>query len=203
MVLLAPAETAFRVSVPPDDAQGRIAADLDLVRRAQSSDEEAMSFLCGSYYPRVYNFCLSHTRDVPTAEDLASDVMLKMVESIGRYRPSGVPFSAWVFRIARNKLIDQHRHGKRRRRVPLSESLVTPKAGPEVLVERANEDRALYRALNELRPSERDVIILRFIAGLDTRSVASLVGRTQSAVKSLQHRGLKALRRQLSSRFVA
>jgi RNA polymerase sigma-70 factor (ECF subfamily) len=176
---------------------------MDLVRRAQLSDNDALSTLCTSYYPRVFNYCLSNLRDVPSAEDLASDVMLKMVESIHRYKPSGAPFSAWVFRIARNRMIDQHRHGKRRRRVPLTEHLITTKAGPDQLVEQAHEHRAMYHALGQLRESERDVIILRFIGGLDTRTVSALLGRTESAVKSLQHRGLKTLRRKLTPRLAS
>jgi RNA polymerase sigma-70 factor, ECF subfamily len=187
----------------PDAKAIQANAELDLVRRAQTSDNDALSTLCTTYYPRVFNYCLSNLRDVPSAEDLASDVMLKMVESIDRYKPSGAPFSAWVFRIARNRMIDQHRHGKRRRRVPLTEHLITTKAGPDQLVEQAHEHRAMYDALEQLRPSERDVIILRFIGGLDTRTVSALLGRTESAVKSLQHRGLKTLRRKLAPRLSA
>ncbi len=172
-------------------------AELQLVRRAQDMDNDALGSLCASYYPRIYNFSLSNVRGVQGAEDMASDVMLKVIESIGRYRPTGVPFSAWVFSIARNKLIDRHRHGKRRQRMALNEVILTSKACPESLVEEAQERRRLYRALGGLRAPEREVIILRFLIGLDTRSVSGIVGRTESAVKSLQHRGLKVLRTRL------
>jgi RNA polymerase sigma-70 factor (ECF subfamily) len=133
--------------------------------------------------------------DVQAAEDLASDVMLKMIESIQSYKFRGLPFGAWVFRIARNRLIDLHRRRKRRGEVDLSETLSTALANPQVLAERALERGQLQVALKHLTEEQRQVIVLKFIEGFDNRSVGKIMGRSEGAIKSLQHRALGALRR--------
>jgi RNA polymerase sigma-70 factor (ECF subfamily) len=135
--------------------------------------------------------------DVHAAEDLASDVMLKMLESIKNYKFKGLPFSAWVFRIARNRLIDLHRRRKRRGEVDLSESLASTLASPQSMAERALERGQLQVAFKYLTDEQRQVIVLKFIEGFDNRSVGAIMGRSEGAIKSLQHRALGALRRVL------
>ena len=172
-----------------------IAAEWELVRRAQQYDEDALRQLYETYYPKIYNYAFLQMGDVPAAEDLASDVMLKMIESIQSYQFRGLPFGAWVFRIARNRLIDLHRRRKRRGEVDLSETLTTALANPQVLAERALERGQLQVAMKHLTDEQRHVIVLKFIEGYDNRSVGKIMGRSEGAVKSLQHRALGALRR--------
>ena len=172
-----------------------IAAEWELVRRAQQYDEDALRQLYETYYPKIYNYVFLQMGDVPAAEDLASDVMLKMIESIQSYKFRGPPFGAWVFRIARNRLIDLHRRRKRRGEVDLSETLTTALANPQVLAERALERGQLQVAMKHLTDEQRHVIVLKFIEGYDNRSVGKIMGRSEGAVKSLQHRALGALRR--------
>ncbi len=131
------------------------------------------------------------------SEDLASDVMLKMLESIHKYKFQGLPFSAWVFRIARNRIIDLHRRRRRRGEVDLNESLAGTLASPHSLAERAIERGQLQVALRYLTDEQRQVIVLKFIEGFDNRSVGKIMGRSEGAIKSLQHRALGALRRVL------
>jgi len=83
-----------------------VVAEWEIVRRAQGFDEDALKSLYETYYPKIYSYAFLQMGDVHAAEDLASDVMLKMIESIKSYRFTGLPFGAWVFRIARNRLID-------------------------------------------------------------------------------------------------
>lgn len=177
--------------------QQEVVEEWQIVKRAQDYDEQALHQLYETYYPKIYNYAFLQMGDVQAAEDLASDVMLKMLESIKKYNFRGLPFGAWVFRIARNRLIDLHRRRKRRGEVDLSETLAGTLASPESMAERALERGQLQVALKHLTDEQRQVIVLKFIQGFDNRSVGKIMGRSEGAVKSLQHRALGALRRVL------
>ncbi len=100
-------------------------------------EEDALASLYSIYYPRIYNYAFYQLGDIQAAEDLASDVMLKVLVSIGGYQSKGPPLSAWVFRIARNRLIDLHRQRKRNGQVNLWDLPVAIELAPETLAERA------------------------------------------------------------------
>jgi len=174
-----------------------VLAEWDLVKRAQEYDEAAIEALYQTYYPKIYSYAFLQMGDVQAAEDLASDVMLKMIESIDKYRFRGLPFGAWVFRIARNRLIDLHRRRRRRGEVDLSETLSSGLASPQALAERALERGQLQVALKHLTDEQRQVIVLKFIQGFDNRSAGKIMDRSEGAIKSLQHRALGSLRRLL------
>jgi len=176
-------------------ANAQVRQEWELVRRAQEYEEAALEALYQVYYPKIYNYAFLQMGDVQAAEDLASDVMLRMFESIKSYRFKGLPFSAWVFRIARNRLIDLHRRRRRRGEVDLSETLSSSLATPHTLAERALERGQLQVALKYLTYEQRQVIVLKFIEGFDNRSVGRIMGRSEGAIKSLQHRALASLRR--------
>ena len=180
-------------STPSDHLQ-----EWELVQRAQALDEVALASLYSTYYPKIYNYAFLQLGDIHAAEDLASDVMLKLLESIKKYQFKGTPFSAWVFRIARNRLIDLHRRRKRHGEVNLTEPLAAMQIGPQTLAERALDRGQLQLALRYLTDEQRQVIVLKFIEGFDNASVARVLGRSEGAIKSLQHRALKSLRRVMS-----
>ncbi|MEX1194404.1 MAG: sigma-70 family RNA polymerase sigma factor [Dehalococcoidia bacterium] len=186
-----PAAASQTTAQPKEEVQ----AEWELVRRAQGFDEDAFSQIYATYYPKIYNYAFMQMGDVQAAEDLASDVMLKVIEAINSYKFQGLPFGAWVFRIARNRLIDLHRRRKRRGEVDLSEGIATALANPQVLAERALERGQIQIALKHLTPEQRQVIVLKFIEGFDNRSVGKIMGRSEGAIKSLQHRALAALKR--------
>lgn len=179
-----------------EDAQD-VLAEWQLVRRAQEYEESALEMLYQKYYPKIYNYAFMQMGDVQASEDLASEVMLKMIESIKSYKFRGLPFGAWVFRIARNRIIDLHRRRKRRGEVDLSETISSALANPQALAERALERGQLHVALKHLTEEQRQVIVLKFMEGFDNRSIGKIMGRSEGAVKSLQHRALAALRRVL------
>jgi RNA polymerase sigma-70 factor (ECF subfamily) len=179
-------------------ASDHILREWELVQRAQALEERALADLYSTYYPRVYNYAFLHLGDIQAAEDLASEAMLKVLESISKFRFKGAPFSAWVFRIARNKLIDLHRRRKRRGEVDLTQPLAAMQISPDVLAERALARGQLHLALKYLTEQQRQVIVLKFIEGLDNASIARILGRREGAVKSLQHRALNSLRRIMS-----
>jgi RNA polymerase sigma-70 factor (ECF subfamily) len=176
------------------DDRNVVVAEWEIVRRAQSFDEDALKSLYEAYYPKIYGYAFLQMGDVQAAEDLASDVMLKMIESIKSYQFKGLPFGAWVFRIARNRLIDLHRRRKRRGEVDLSETLAGTLASPLSMAERALERGQLQVAMKHLTDEQRQVIVLKFIEGFDNRSIGRIMGRSEGAIKSLYHRTLVQLR---------
>jgi RNA polymerase sigma-70 factor, ECF subfamily len=188
--------TAPEEAVQREDSDD-VLAEWDIVRRAQEYDEPAVAALYEKYYPKIYNYAFMQMGDAQASEDLASDVMLKMIESIQKYTFRGLPFGAWVFRIARNRLIDLHRRRRRRGEVDLSGSLSSALASPQALAERALERGQIQVALKHLTDEQRQVIVLKFIQGFDNRSIGQIMGRSEGAIKSLQHRALGALRRLL------
>jgi RNA polymerase sigma-70 factor (ECF subfamily) len=182
-------------SEAPGATNDHILREWQVVQRAQAYEEAALSTLYSTYYPRIYNYAFLHLGDVQSAEDLASEVMLKLLESIQKYQFRGMPFSAWVFRIARNKLIDLHRRRRRRGEVDLTEPLAAMQISPQALAERALDRGQIQLALKYLTEEQRQVIVLKFIEGFDNGSIARILGRSEGAVKSLQHRALHSLRR--------
>lgn len=174
----------------------------ELIRRAQEFDQEALVWLYELFYPKLYNYAYLQLGDVQQAEDLASEVLLRVLESLKGYRFRGVPLSAWVFRIARNYLIDLNRRRQRRPQVGLHEGIPDTQDSPHAVAERSITHDELRLALTRLTEEQRQVIILKFVEGMDNVSVARVLGRSQGAVKSLQHRALVSLRKIVSSQEV-
>ncbi|MFQ5878766.1 MAG: RNA polymerase sigma factor [Dehalococcoidia bacterium] len=169
-----------------------------LVRRAQQYDPDALAQIYETFYSKLYAYAYMQLGNASAAEDVASAVLLQVLESLHRYRFRGVPLSAWVFRIARNRLIDMHRRRRRRPQMELLDGAAAEAPAPEDVVERSLEHDRLRQALRELGDDQRQVILLKFMQGLDNVATAQVMGRSQAAVKSLQHRALLALRRILS-----
>ena len=183
---------------PAGNAEAEEVRERDIVQAAQRLDPSALGSLYEVYYPEVCSYAYFQLGDVQLAEDIASDVMLKLLESVKSFRYRGVPFRAWVFRIARNRIIDVHRRRRRRREVSLYEGIAADQENPAAAMDRSLDRSQLQVALLRLKEEQRQVIILRFIQGFDNASAAKVLGRSQGAVKSLQHRALVSLRHILS-----
>jgi RNA polymerase sigma-70 factor (ECF subfamily) len=132
------------------------------------------------------------------AEDLAEQVFLKALESIPSFKWRGAPVSSWLFRIAHNQVIDYRRTDKSKRMLPVDELLVSDNIGPEQAAERSSDMRLVIQAIGQLTQAQRAVIELRFAGELSTAEVAKILGKSQGAVKVLQHNALLVLRRMLS-----
>ena len=181
---------------PADLTGGVTGADEALVRAAKSGDASAFGELYERYRDAIYRYCLSRTGTAHDAEDLTSDVFVKALHSIDRYQERGLPFVAFLYRIARNAAIDRARTLKQ----PLSvDELVTePASRQNVEADAAlSVDRSiLLAALTKLKTEHRDVIVMRFIEGYSALEVAAALGKTEGAVRTLQHRALERLRKE-------
>jgi RNA polymerase sigma-70 factor (ECF subfamily) len=173
-----------------------------LVERAQAGDRAALGAIYDRLAGRVYRFALFRVGSRADAEDLMQRTFLKMIESLPRYQPRGIPFEAWFFRLARNSVIDHLR--ARRPHQPLETLTAVDSSGPGPVesAELAMEFRRLEAALRELTPVQQEVIGYRFMAGLSAREIGLIIGRREGAVRALQFRALQALRRSLGREAV-
>jgi RNA polymerase sigma-70 factor (ECF subfamily) len=136
--------------------------------------------------------------DRAEAEDLTQQVFIKALQSISSFKWRGAPFSAWLFRIAHNQVVDYLRKKKRYATAPLNESLMDSGVDPQLAVERKLETEQLLLATKRLTEAQREVISLRFTSELSIAEVAKIMSKSEGAVKALQHSAIVALRKVLS-----
>ena len=170
----------------------------DLIRRAQEYDPAAFGAIYERYYNGVYKYIYYRVGDQGLAEDLTMEVFVKALEAIEGFTFRGVPFSAWLYRIASNLVIDHFRRQPGQPALSLEEKLVATSEHPAmVALESEFTHQALRRALAELTDDQQQVILLKFVDGLSNHEVAQALGKTEGAIKSLQHRALASLGRVL------
>jgi RNA polymerase sigma-70 factor (ECF subfamily) len=172
--------------------------DEELVRAAQRGDVAAFGQVYERYFDKVYSYLSFKVGNPTEAEDLAGQVFLKAMESLRGYKWTGVPFQAWLFRIAHNLMVDNLRRRSKRTSEPLDEALPDrrPHADPEERLAEKLTRQGLIEAVERLTELQRQVIHLKFAAGLSNAEVAQIMGKTEGAVKALQHAALQALQRQ-------
>ena len=168
-----------------------------LVRRAQKHDHEAFAQLYEEYFDRIYRYITLKIGDAVEAEDLTQQVFLNSLRSISSFKWRGRPFSAWLYRIAHNQVVD-HLRKKKRTDVPLEENLVSGGDNLQLAAERKLDIEGVLSATRQLTDAQREVISLRFTSELSIAQVAEVMGKSQGAVKALQHSGIVALRRALT-----
>ena len=167
-----------------------------IVKRASRGDEDAAALLFDEYYPRVYRYASARLGAGPSAEDAASETFAKVVRELGRFRWRGAGFEGWLFRIARNVIVDMQRAGGKE--TPTGETIEPAETSREGIPEAAVtsfESAAELRALLDRLPAEqREVLLLRFGAGLDTNETGRAMERNANAVRQLQLRALRNVR---------
>ena len=177
-------------------------AENELIQKAQDGDAEAFGLLYERHAPAVFRFIYSHLDNRLDAEDLTDDVFLRVWRSLSKFRDQGVPFVAYLFRIARNALIDHYRRSKNGHHL---ESTIEDKVivdtcpDPGELAIAKMEHQELRQMLESLRDDYRMVIILRFLSDLSPDETAQVMGKSTGAIRVLQHRALAALRKLLVS----
>ena len=183
--------TTFRVNTTVERNNRDEAIDQAVVA-AQAGDMEAIRFLYLRYKDNVYGYVLSIVREQHEAEDCTQQVFMKLISAIHKYEPRTVPFTAWILRVARNIAID---HLRQRRAVPTEEVFEATRQTDES----SRECRwGLETALKALPEEQRDVVVLRHLVGLSPGEIATRMGRTESSIHGLHHRGRLTLRRELA-----
>jgi RNA polymerase sigma-70 factor, ECF subfamily len=169
-----------------------------LVERAKQ-DPEAFGALYECHVDRIYNYIYYRTGNVRDAEDLTSRVFYRALRSIERYKQRGVPFSAWLYRIAHNLVANWHRDRSRRKLIFLDELATLPegRAGPERALESIAEQEWVRETIRKLGPDRQLLLVLKFSEGLSNAEVGQIMGRSEGAIKSLYHRTLLALRKDM------
>jgi len=169
-----------------------------LVRRAQQRDQEAFAQLYEANFDKIYRYVVLRIGNETEAEDMTQQVFLNALQSISSFRWKGAPFSAWLFRIAHNQVVDYLRKKTRQATESLDESLVISKSDPQLVVEQRLDIEQLMLATKQLTKAQQEVIALRFVSELSTAQVAKVMGKSGGAVKALQHSAIVALRKALS-----
>jgi len=172
-----------------------------IVDAARAGNDAALSELYSLYFPRVYRYILARTGNIYDAEDLTEEVFMKVLEAIDRFEWREAPFSAWLFRIAHNAVISQRRKdGARGRSAPLTEGLALDSQGPDELVENRLALNEIMDAAQKLPEAQRQVIALRFGAGLSVAETARAMNKGEGNVKVIQHKAIAKLREMVRPR---
>jgi RNA polymerase sigma-70 factor (ECF subfamily) len=168
-----------------------------LLERALSFDRQALTAIYDEYQKPLYRYIYRQVGEVEVARDLTADVFQRFLQAIQKGHGPDQRLKAWLYRVAHNNVIDYYRRQQHRRHLPIKENLVENGDGPAILAERNMAAERIRRALQELTPDQRRVITLKFFEGYSNLEVAELLNKPVGAVKSLQHRGLAAMQRQL------
>jgi RNA polymerase sigma-70 factor (ECF subfamily) len=165
------------------------------VERAKAGDEEAFRLLYIRYSNNIYGYVRSIVRDDYEAEDITQHVFAKLMTSIAKYNDQGVPFFAWLLRLARNAAID---HLRSMRETPCDELVSSGEPcdeGPEAGI-------TVREALSTLPMDQRQVVVLRHVIGLSPGEIAKMMGKTESSIHGLHHRGRRALQQELQRQLL-
>jgi RNA polymerase sigma-70 factor (ECF subfamily) len=170
----------------------------ELVARGQQGDRDALEELYLIHFDRIYSYLHVSVGNRHDAEDLTTQTFLKMLEKIGSFKWRSAPFSAWLFRIAHNLAMD---HFRSRRRWQPEEEVPEPPGEEEPSAELAAMQtigrESMLKLIERLSPEQQQVLTLKFVFNLPNAEVAAILDKTEGAIKSLQHRALVSLQKQL------
>ena len=172
----------------------------ELVERAQGGDRDALEELYLLHFDRIYSYLHMSVGNRHDAEDLTTQTFLKMLESIGRFQWRSAPFSAWLFRIAHNLTMDHFRANRRwqpEEEVPEPEGAEEPSAEAQAMQSIGRQ--SMLELIEHLSVEQQQVLTLKFVFSFSNGEVATILDKTEGAIKSLQHRALASLQKQLSA----
>lgn len=181
----------------PEDKGDVLADECDLLLRARRLDESALSTIFDAYYEPLYRYAYRHLGTSLIAEDLAAEVFQRFLEEIKNQRGPTTNLKAWLYRVAHNLIVDELRRNKHLDFELLDESRLA--ADPEVgdQVQQSIVQQLTRQALQQLTEKQRTVLVLKYLQGLETEEIAQTLNLSIGTVKSLQHRGLQAMRQHL------
>jgi len=172
-----------------------------LIERAKD-DKEAFGQLYEIYVDRIYNYVYYRTGNVADAEDLTAKIFVRAMKHIPRYEDKGVPFSAWLYRIAHNLVANWHRDNSRRQMIALDDITHwhVGDESPEFATQLMEDKALLLAAIRRLPADRQELLILKFVEHLSNAEIGDIMGRSEGAIKSLYHRTLLSLREDLFER---
>jgi RNA polymerase sigma-70 factor (ECF subfamily) len=168
-----------------------------LVEAARDGDSDAFGGLFDHFHGPIYRYIASRVQRPSDAEDLTQLVFVKALEALPRYESRGVPFGGWLFRLARNCVIDFVRTRHEHTELGAIAERQGSEAGPDEIVVNREDIDAVGAALSALTSEQRETIALRFFAGLSAREAAEAMGKQEGTIRGLQFRAIAALRREL------
>jgi RNA polymerase sigma-70 factor (ECF subfamily) len=172
--------------------------EINLVQRAQHNDSQALTEIYEAYFDKIYRYIVMRIRNEMEAEDLTQQVFMKVLQSISSFKSQGVPFSSWVYRIAHNQVVDFLRQQNRKSTVDI-EGLPLPDTGddPQHIMEQEYDIKTLKMAMQHLTEAQQEVLALRFTGEMPIAQCAQVMGKSEGAIKALQHSAVQALRKAL------
>jgi RNA polymerase sigma-70 factor (ECF subfamily) len=170
--------------------------DRQVLALASQGNQDAFGALYERYVERIFNYVYYRTGNVHDAEDLTARVFYRALNHISNYTDRGVPFSAWLYRIAHNLIANWHRDRSRHLEIPLDDAPTLHYKGepPETALMHGQDQEALLKLIRHLPGERQHLLILKFVEQMSNAEIGQTMGRSEGAVKSLYHRTLLALR---------
>jgi RNA polymerase sigma-70 factor (ECF subfamily) len=167
-------------------------------RIGDTSQRIAIASLYGDYYDKIVRYIFIRISNRSEAENLGGEVFLRALRSLGSYRGSKLQMPAWLFSIARNLVIDYQRKMSKRKHVSIDEVEIADSHSVEQEMETKSEVARLSKALKQVTPAQREVIGLRFFAGMSSFEVSKILGKSSGAVREMQRAAIETLRKQMA-----
>ncbi len=171
-------------------------SDQEILALTSQGSQDAYGLLYQRYVGRIYNYVYYRTGNHHDAEDLTARVFMRAMRHIQNYQDRGVPFSAWLYRIAHNLVANWHRDNSRKQEIPLDDIPYHPSERqlPETSLMRTEEQDSLLAVIRQLPAERQQLLILKFVEHYSNAEIGRMMGRTEGAIKSLYHRTLISLR---------
>lgn len=167
-----------------------------LIQKASEGDGEAFGTLYDRYLPRIYRFVFLKIGRKEEAEDITHQAFLSAWEHVGKYEHRGFPFSSWLYRIAANAVVDHYRTARHHQDIEtIPEEMFSEVDATEKKMDTAIATRQVRAALLKLETEQQSVLIMRFVDNLSNKEVAEALGKSEGAVRVIQHRALKQLKK--------
>ncbi len=174
--------------------------ELKLIKQAQAGESEAFGSIYDYYLPKIYRFVLLKVSEKEEAEDITHQVFLKAWTSLDSYKHRNLPFSSWLYKIAKNAIIDHYRRNRLTLNIEDEETNEVLIVKNDILSELdlKSDIAEIYKCLAELKNIEQEVVMMRFVDDLPIKEVAAALQKSEGAVKLIQHRAINALKEKLS-----
>jgi RNA polymerase sigma-70 factor (ECF subfamily) len=174
-------------------------SDAEALKRASQGDREAFGMIYDRYITRIYNYIYYRTGNQHDAEDLTSRVFTRAMKHITNYQDRGVPFSAWLYRIAHNLVANWHRDKSRKQEYNLEDGVWSSKESemPESVLLRVEQHDEILAMVRDIPVDRQMLIIMKFVDHMSNAEIGKIMGKTEGAIKSLYHRTLLSLRKKI------